>query len=267
VAYTTHPYKWATIGKEISHIENATMEDVQAFFNKFYDPSNAILVLAGDITEEKALELTNKWFGSIPSKGKVAQEIPMEPVQNEARFLEIKSDVPAAAIHKAYHMPARMGKDYHAADLFSDILGRGKSSYLHERLVNDLQWMSSVSSYVSGSYDPGLLTISGKLNDGIAIEDVDKEIQNIVNKLLSSDIKEHDLQKIKNQAEATMIFGETELLNRAMGLAYASFLGNTNLVNDELAIVQSITTKDILEAGKSIMKPNNCTTVYYLPEN
>ncbi len=125
-AYKVHPYQWATIGKEISHIEDATMDDVKAFFDKFYDPSNAILVVAGDITESKALELTEKWFGAIPTKGTVKQEIPAEPKQTEARFLEIKSDVPAAAIYKVYHMPARVDATYHAADLLSDILGTRK---------------------------------------------------------------------------------------------------------------------------------------------
>lgn len=266
-AYKKHPYQWATIGKEISHIEDATMEDVKAFFDKFYNPSNAVLVVAGDITEKKAVELTEQWFGSIPSMGTVKQEISKEPLQTEARFLEIRSAVPAAAIYKVYHIPARTEKDYHAVDLFSDILGRGKSSYLNQRLVNELQWMTSVSAYVSGSYDPGLLTISGRINEGISIEEVDAEIARTIERVLTQGVTERELQKIKNQAEASMIFSETELLNRAMGLAYSSFLGNTNMVNEELEIIQAILAEDVLAAGKAYLKTSNCTTVYYLPEN
>ncbi|MFT6865530.1 MAG: zinc protease [Cyclobacteriaceae bacterium] len=267
LAYKVHPYQWPTIGKEISHIENATMDDVKAFFDQFYDPSNAILVVAGDITEAKALALTEKWFGPIPSTKKVNGHIPVEPSQNEARFLEIRSDVPAAAIYKAYHMPGRVGKAYHATDLFGDILGRGKSSFLHQRFVNDLQWMSSISAYATGSVDPGLLTISGKINEGVDIEKVDKEIEDVLHQILSGTIDEKELEKTKNQAESAIVFGETEVLNRAMGLAYASFLGNTGLVNDELAIVQSVTKEDVLDAGKQVMKSTNCSTVYYIPKN
>lgn len=267
LAYKVHPYQWATIGKEISHIEDATMDDVKAFFGKFYDPSNAVLVVAGDITEKKALQLTEKWFGSIPTRGKVKMEIPNEPDQNEERFLEIKDKVPSAAIHKAYHMPGRVGKSYHQADLFSDILGRGKSSVLHQRLVNDLQWMSSISAYVTGSFDPGLLTISGKINDGVSIDKVNKEVESVVAQVLEEGVDEQEVQKTKNQAESTIIFSETELLNRAMGLAYAAFLGNIDLVNDELETVRAVTKDDILEAGQKIMKPTNCSTVYYLPQN
>ncbi|MFY0599870.1 MAG: insulinase family protein [Cyclobacteriaceae bacterium] len=265
LAYKTHPYQWATIGKEISHIEDATMDDVKAFFHKFYDPSNAVLVIAGDITEKKALELTEKWFGHIQSKGKVIQDIPKEPAQTEARFLEIKDNVPSAAIYKSYHMPERLSSDYHATDLFSDILGRGKSSILHERLVNELQWMSSASAYVTGSYDPGLLTISGKINQGINIEDVDQEIESTIEKTLAEGLSDESINKIKNQAESSMIFSDTELLNRAMNLAYATFLGNTNLVNEELDMVRSISKMDILDSGREIMRSSNCSTVFYLP--
>lgn len=266
LAYKKHPYQWATIGKEISHIENATMEDVKAFFNKFYNPDNAILVVAGDITESKALELTKKWFGPINKVSQPKEKIPIEPVQTEPRFLEIRNDVPAMVIHKVYHMPARINKQYYAADLFSDVLGHGKSSLLHQRLVNERQWMSSISSYVSGSYDPGLLTISGKLNQGVDIELVNKEIELVIESVLTDGIDDESVEKTKNQAESSMIFSETELLNRAMNLAYASFLGETDLVNKELDLINAVTKEDIINAGRTIVKQDNCSTIYYLPE-
>ncbi|WP_258102876.1 pitrilysin family protein [Marinoscillum sp. MHG1-6] len=267
LAYKVHPYQWATIGKEIKHIEDATMDDVKAFFGRFYDPSNAVLVVAGDISEERALELTEKWFGPIPSNGPVEQQLPAEPRQEESRFLEIKNDVPASAIYKAYHMPGRMGKDYHSADLMSDLLGRGKSSILHQRLVNDLHWMSSVSAYVTGSVDPGLLTITGKVNEGQDMEKVNQEIEAILDRTLNKSLDADSVQKLKNQAEATMVFSETELLNRAMGLAYANFLGETNLINDELDIVKSVTGEDMINMAREVIRPSNCSTIYYLQDN
>lgn len=266
LAYRHHPYQWATIGKEISHIEEATMEDVKSFFNKFYNPDNAILVVAGDITEEKALALTEKWFGSIDKKSQAHEPIPKEPMQTEARFLEIRDDVPAPAIYKVYHMPARTNVDYYAADLFSDLLGHGNSSLLYQRLVNELQWMSSISAFVSGSYDPGLLTISGRLNPDIDIKAVDLEIERIIDKVLEDGVDDQVIEKIKNQAESSMIFSETELLNRAMNLAYASFLGDTALVNEELNIVRAVTKEQIIKVGKEVVRKENGSTVYYTPE-
>ena len=265
VAFEKHPYRWPTIGKEISHIEDATMEDVRSFFNAHYHPGNAILVIAGDITEEKALELTNKWFGPIPGKDQPVEEVEQEPVQTAAKHLEIKANVPADALYKVYHMPGRKGKPYHSADLLSDLLGRGKSSILHQELVKKKQMFSSLSAYVTGSLDPGLFVISGKLLPGISIEEGDTAVKTVLNSVFEG-IDEKEVEKIKNQAESTTVFAEVDLLNRAMGLAYASFLGDIDLINTELDLIKSVTSEDILEAAKNILKEENSTTLYYLAD-
>jgi len=266
VAYQKHPYMWPTIGKEISHIEEATMDDVKSFFATHYHPGNAVLVVAGDITEEKALELTEKWFGPIPGKSNSTNGIAKEPKQTEARFIEVEANVPADALYKVYHMPGRIGKAYHDADLLSDLLGRGKSSLLYNELVKKKPMFSSLSAYVTGSYDPGLLVISGHLLPGMDIKEADAALEELI-KPLSSEVDAELLQKVKNQAEATTIFGEVELLNRAMGLAYASFLGNTNLINDELEMIKSVKAEDVVKAAQNILQPTNCTTMYYKAKN
>lgn len=262
VAYQQHPYQWATIGKEISHIENATMEDVREFFGTYYQPTNAILVVAGDITAARALELTEKWFGPIPGKQSPSGEVPVEPTQNEPRFLEITANVPSDSIYKAYHMSGRKGKSYHASDLLSDLLGRGKSSVLYNELVKKRPIFSSISAYVTGSYDPGLFVISGKPLPGVSLEDADLEIRELLEPI-KQHIDQEDLQKVKNQAEATTVFAEVDLLNRAMGLAYAAFLGNPDLINEELDLVKSVNAADIQQAAQQILREDNCTTLYY----
>ncbi|MFT5903113.1 MAG: zinc protease, partial [Bacteroidia bacterium] len=263
LAYEVHPYKWSTIGKEISHIENATMDDVKEFFDKHYHPANAILVVAGDITEEKALELTKKWFGKIAAVDVPKQLIPKEAIQTAERTIEHEADVPASAVYKVYHMPSRLEKSYHAADLLSDILGRGSSSILFQSLVKEEQLFSSISAYVSGSYDPGLFTISGKCNDGVSSKDANKAIEKVIGKLLKEGINDSLVQKVKNQSEASSIFSEVDVLNRAMGLAYAAFLGDANLVNKELNIIKSLKAEDIEQMAADILTPENCSTLFY----
>ncbi|MEQ8238750.1 MAG: pitrilysin family protein [Cyclobacteriaceae bacterium] len=263
MAYNVHPYKWSTIGKELSHIENATMEDVKDFFAKYYHPSNAIMVVAGDITEEKALELTNRWFGEIPAVDTPTQLIPKEPKQTEERILEHTADVPVSAVYKAYHMPSRLEKSYHAADLLSDILGRGGSSILYQRLVKEQQLFSSISAYVSGSYDPGLFSISGKCNDGVTTKEGNEAIEKVLGKVIKEGINDSLIQKVKNQSEASSIFSEVDVLNRAMSLAYAAFLGDANLVNEELDIIKSIKAEDIELVAAEILTPENCSTLFY----
>lgn len=266
LAYKEHPYKWATIGKEISHIEEATMDIVKAFFRKHYSPSNAILVVAGNVTFERAKELTDKWFGPIPAGERYARNTPREPQQTAPRVLETSSDVPLSAIYKAYHMPARTDEDYHAVDLISDMLGRGKSSRLYDKLVKEQKLFNSISASVSGSVERGLLMIQGKLNEGVDLQEANAAIEAVNQKLMDQLVDEEELNKVKNQAETSIVFSEIELLNRAMNLAYSKLLGDTNLINQEGEKVQAVTPQDILRCAKEVLDPNNCSTLLYKAE-
>lgn len=266
LAYKEHSYKWATIGKEIAHIEEATMDIVKAFFKKHYSPSNAILVVAGNVTFEHAKELSEKWFGPIPAGNKYERQLKQEPRQTEARTLEVTADVPLSAIYKAYHMPGRQHPDYHAVDLISDILGRGKSSRLYERLVKEQKLFNSITASVSGNIEPGLLIIQGKLNEGVDMQQANAAIEAIVQELIDQRVDEEELNKVKNQAETSIVFSEIELLNRAMNLAYSKLLGDANLINQEGEKVQAVTPGDIQRCAKEVLRLTNCSTLLYKAE-
>lgn len=263
LAYKQHPYKWATIGKEISHIENATDADVKEFFFKHYVPSNAILVVAGNVTEEQVRSLAEKWFGPIPPGKKPARNLVKETVQTAKRIEKTKAKVPANALYKTYHMGGRFEKSYYAADLLSDILSRGQSSRLYNKLVKELEIFTSISSFVMGTIDPGLLVISGRVKDGISLEGAELEIDKILHDIVTNGVTEEELEKVKNQAMATVEFGEVEVINRAMALAFAALSGNTNLVNTEKAELSAVTRDDIHEAAKTILRDENSSVLYY----
>ncbi|TXK37788.1 insulinase family protein [Pontibacter qinzhouensis] len=266
LAYQQHPYKWATIGKEISHIENATMDIVKAFFKKHYSPANAILVVAGNVTFERAKELTERWFGPIPAGTKYERNLPEEPAQTEPRVLETSADVPMDAIYKAYHMPARTHADYYAADLVSDMLGRGKSSRLYNELVKERKLFNSISASVSGSLESGLLIIQGKLNEGVDLQEANAAIEAINQQFMNDLVDEKELNKVKNQAETSIVYSEVELLNRAMNLAYGKLMGDANHVNLEGEKVQAVTPEDIQRLARQVLNPNNCSTLLYKAE-
>jgi predicted Zn-dependent peptidase len=266
LAYEQHPYKWATIGKEIAHIEEATMDSVKAFHRKHYSPSNAILVVAGNVTFEKAKELTEKWFGPIPAGEKYTRHIPHEPKQPGPRVLETSADVPLSAIYKAYHMPHRTHEDYYTVDLISDILGRGKSSRLYEKLVKEQKLLNSISASVTGSIEPGLLIIQAKLNEGVGLFEANAAIEAINQELMENLVEEQELNKVKNQAETSLVFSEIELLNRAMNLAYGKLLGDANFMNTEGEKIQAVTPQDIMRCAKQVLDPNNCSTLLYKAE-
>lgn len=267
LAYTTHPYRWMTIGKELSHIENAKLEDVKAFFFKYYRPVNAILSVAGNVTVEQVKALAEKWFGDIPSGDKYQRNLPVEPEQTEAHKLEVKANVPLDAIYKCYHMQARSDKRYYAADLISDILSGGGSSRLHQVLVKEKKLFSNIDCYHFGSIDAGLLTIEGKLVKGVKMKDAEKAIQLELEKLQNEVISERELQKVKNRVESLLAFEDMSLLNRANNLAFYELLGDAALMNKEFSNYEQVTTEDIHREAKALFDERNSNTIYYYAEN
>ncbi len=263
MAYTQHPYAWPTIGKELSHIEQATMQDVKGFFGKFYVPGNAVLVLAGGITVDRARMLAEKWFGPIPAGAELDGALPVEPAQTSRRHAELEADVPANAFYKVFHMCDRMAPEYYATDLLSDILGRGKSSRFHRELVKEKGLFHNVSSYITGSASPGLFVISGKLAEDVSFDQAEQGIGEIVDRVITGGVSEEELTRVKNQAESSTVFGELEVLNRAMGLAYGDFLGDPDLANKELDHIRRVKHADLQQVADKILIDNNCSSLYY----
>lgn len=262
--YKVHPYKWATIGKEIKHIEDATMEDVKAFFKEHYNPSNAVLVVAGDVEVEQVKQLAEKWFEPIDAGVKPKRNLPVEPPQTEYRSLTVERDIPINSIYRAYRMCARTDAEYHTIDLISDILSRGNSSRLYKNLIKDKQLFSDIHAYVMGDFDKGLFVISGKVNDGVSIDaaeaGIDAEIAKLQNELVAAD----ELQKCKNKVESTVTYSEADVLNKATNLAISELLGDANLINLEIENYQKVTAEQIKEQANKILQKTNCSTLFYL---
>lgn len=267
LAYEKHPYQWATIGKEISHIENATMNDVKDFFYSHYVPNNAILVVAGNVTVDQVKKLSEKWFGPIPAGKIKPRNLSKEPTQRKKKELEVFAKVPSNALYKTYHMPGRFHDDYYAADLLSDVLSRGNSSRLYHELVKEKELFTSISSFVMGTVDPGLLVVSGRIKDGVDIKVAETALDDILEQVIKEGVREEELEKVKNQAEATIVFGEVEVINRAMNLAFAALSGDPDLVNKETHMIQSVTTKDIQRMAGEILKRENSSSLYYRSSN
>lgn len=263
LAYTTHPYRWMTIGKELSHVENAHIDDVKAFFFKHYRPVNAILVVAGHVTVEQVKQLAQKWFGDIPMGEKYLRELPKEPKQTEKRVQEVHAAVPLDALIKTWHMDARLDKGYYVADMITEILGGGGSSRLYQKLVKEKQYFSNLDCYHFGSVDSGLLTVEGKLVKGVKMEDAVAAIDEEIEQLKSTLIAEPELQKIKNKTESVIAFEDMSIMSRANSLAMYELLGDANMMNTELQKYQDITVEDIRQYSQQIFQPNNSNTLLY----
>lgn len=267
MAYTKHPYKWMTIGKELKHIEEAQLQDVKNFFLKHYTPCNAILVVAGNVDTENVLRLAEKWFGPIPSGEKYVRRLPQEPKQTEARRLEVTADVPLDAFYKVWHMASRLERGYYVTDLITDILGGGASSRLYQSLVKEKKLFSNLDCYHFGSIDNGLLAIEGKLVKGVKIEEAEKAVNEEVEKMKTTLVDEKELQKVINKTESTILFEDMSVMSRANSLAFYELLGDAELMNDELQRYESVTAQELLEESNRIFDERNSNTLYYLAKN
>ena len=267
LAYKVHPYRWMTIGKELSHIENAKLDDVKNFFFKHYRPTNAILVVAGKVTVEKVTALAEKWFGDIPAGEKYGRNLPQEPVQAEARKLEIKADVPLDAFYKCWHIYPRTDKRYYIADLITEILSGGGSSRLFQALVKEKKLFSAIECYHTGSLDAGTLVIEGKLVKGIKMEDAENAVEAELEKMRTEKVTVTELQKVKNKVESLIAFEDMSLTNRANSLAFYELLGDAGQMNQELEKYNVVTAEDILHESRIIFRAQNSNTLYYLSKN
>ena len=267
LAFKQHPYRWMTIGKELSHVENAQLEDVKRFFFKHYTPSNAILVVAGNVSVEEVRELAEKWFGDIPSGEKHKRDLPVEPEQKEERRMTVHRKVPADAIYKTWHMCSRLDDDYYATDLLTDILGGGASSRLYQALVKEQQLFTGINCYHFGSLDAGLLAIDGQLVKGVDIKKAEDAIEAELDKIRHGLVDDRELQKVQNKTESVMAFEDMSVMNRAGSLAFYELLGDGELMNTEFKKYQDVTVQDLKRIANAVLQPSNSNTLWYLAEN
>lgn len=263
LAYKVHPYQWATIGKEIKHIEEATMPDVRDFFNRFYNPNNAIMCVAGSIELKDVKALCEKYFANIPNDTVNKRSLPKEPKQSEGRRKELIRPVPQQAIYMAFHMTNRRSKDFYATDLISDVLSAGESGRLFQSLVKEKKMFTEIDAYITGDLDEGLFVFQGKFKDEVSVEEAEKAIWQEIESFKNSEVKEEELQKVKNQMEAGIRFGEMSVLNKAMSLCMAELIEDANLVNTEFSRYEAIKAADLVSKSKEIFTESNCSTLIY----
>ena len=264
LAYKKHPYQWATIGQDLKQIEEAKMEDVKAFFNKHYNPQNAIMVVGGNVTTEEVKLMAEKWFEPIPAGEKYTRNLPQEDPQTEARQETVNAAVPLNAIYIAFKMPDRENSEYQTYDLMADILSQGQSSRLYNSLLKEQQLFSDVHAYITSSIHEGLFIVEGKLVEGVTVEQAEAAIWEELFQLTQEEVTEDELTKVKNKSESIMVFAEMSLLDKAMNLAYYELLGDAETLNTEIDKYLAVTPQRILSAAIETFQKQKSSTLYYL---
>jgi zinc protease len=267
VAFEKHPYNWATIGKNLEHIERVTMKDALHFYRSYYHPNNVILSIAGDFETDEIVDLVNAWYGDLPAGPQISRNLSEEPKQLEYRNKTILRDVPATAFYFTFKMGGRMSEHYAIVDLISDILGRGKSSLLYQRYFNEKRWVSEISAFILGSIDPGLLVVSGKLHDPSMMQTLEADFWAFMEDICANGIEQKDLEKVRNKFLTSKMFEELGLQSRAMNLAYFELLGDADLINSEVLNYESITAEQVNAELKKVLQKSQCSSLIIQPES
>ena len=263
LAYESHPYRWPTIGKEIAHIAQATLEEVKDFFFRFYAPNNAILAVTGHISFEETIRLAEKWFGPIPARNISPRQLPAEKPQTAVHRKTVERKVPVDAIYMAFHMSNRMHPDYYVYDMITDILSNGRSSRFIQSLVQEQKLFTSIDAYISGSLDEGLLHVTGKPVEGVSLEQAEEAIWKELEKMKTVPVSEQELEKVKNRYESEQIFNNINYLNVATNLAFFELTGKAEDINEEVGKYRAVTAEQIQATSARCFVPENCSILYY----
>ena len=263
LAYESHPYRWPTIGKEIAHIAQATLEEVKDFFYRFYAPNNAILAVTGHISFEETIRLAEKWFGPIPARNISPRQLPAEKPQTAVRRKTVERKVPVDAIYMAFHMSNRMHPNYYVYDMITDILSNGRSSRFIQSLVQEQKLFTSIDAYISGSLDEGLLHVTGKPVEGVSLEQAEEAIWKELEKMKTVPVSEQELEKVKNRYESEQIFNNINYLNVATNLAFFELTGKAEDINEEVGKYRAVTAEQIQATSARCFVPENCSILYY----
>ncbi len=263
LAFKVHPYRWPTIGMDISHISEVSLPQIRDFFFSYYAPNNSILALTGNISTDRAISLSQKWFGKIEKRDIRPRDLPAEPEQTEERMLTVERDVPVDALYKVWHTGPRTGKDFYTLDLITDLLAGGESGRLYTRLVRQKKLFSEINAYITSDIDPGLIILHGKLMKGIDIHHAEESVNMVIDDLKEKYPSSPEMEKVKNKFESENVFANTSILNKAINLSFYDLIGNTDLINSEVNLYRKTDRMMVIEAARRYFDPANCSTLYY----
>lgn len=261
--YEHHPYRWPTIGLTPDHIANVTLDEVKTFFKTWYRPNNAIICIAGNVDPQQVMSRIEAWFGQIPAGPERIVPHVDEPKQTHRREIITRDNVPLPAFYIGFRCPGRLENGYYAADLITDILANGPSSRLYRRLVMDKELFSHLDCYQTGTLDPGVLMIEAKPAPGLNLEEAEQIIWHELEDLASTVIADRELEKIKNKNEAAIAFSEVSIVHKAMNLAHCEWLGQPDLINQEIEHYRAVTTQEVRDVAAELFQRQKANVVIY----
>jgi predicted Zn-dependent peptidase len=263
LAYTVHPYRTPVIGKELSHIQAVTQDDVRNFFRTHYAPNNAVLAVTGNISLEETRRLAEKWFGGIPRREVAARTYAAEPVQTAERRKTVSGPVPQTMMVVSYPMPGCSHPDYPVCDIITDLLAAGRTSRYYRHLIMGTELFTSADASISGSEEPGQLMLQALLRPGVDEEEARRALIDEARSLVTSPPDDHELKSAVNRFEVQQVMGKLSYVNLASSLAMDEMRNTTQEAT--LARYRAITAADIVRVADEIFRPERSSTLIYRP--
>lgn len=265
LSFKVHPYKWQTIGKDISHIESATLSIVKDFYNEYYQPNNAILSISGNVESESVFTLVKDIF-NFPSTNQKTIRYQQEPEQKENREKTVYRNVPSNMIMITFPMSSRREKEFYCFDLLSDLLSNGMSSRMYNDLVQEKKAFTAIDAVVSADDDKGLFIVLGKYADKTPVKRGEELIWQSLKNIFEEEITDKEFQKVKNKNLVSTEFNNIKILDKAMNLAYYEHLDMLDNINKDRDIYSSIKKEEVVNLAKQTFFEKKHNTLYYLKE-
>jgi zinc protease len=262
--FWAHPYRNPVIGWR-SDLENVSLEKVKQFYETYYAPNNAYLIVVGDVKAEEVFKIAEKYFGKYESK-EIPKFYTTEPKQRGPRRTEIKKEGFATYIALAYRVPKASSEYSPAVSLLADILGGGKTSKLYKSIVYNKQLASSISAFYYGLKDEGLLIIFATLQQGKDINELEKAINEEIENLRKNKVSEEELRRAKNSQLANLIYSRESVVRLGFQLGDALInTENPNYINEYPKLIQKVSKQDIEKIINEYINDDNKTTVIVHP--
>ena len=265
LAYKSHPYRWPVIGVKPEHIAEASMQEIEDFYNTHYSIDRMVLCVSGNVSFQRAVELTEKWFGDLAPRASRNRDLPVEPAQTQPRVLKVHSDVPENMIVRIYHMCGANDPDFVASDLVSDVLANGPSARFHRNVLMTTDLFTELDAVILGCDDPGLLYVTARLANGVDAQKALDVIDGEIDKLLREGVSERELKRYANQHVAREL-NENILYDAvAEKLCKYEMLGDASRINTENDEYQTVTVDHFNRVARELFRAENCSTLYYGP--
>jgi len=264
--FKKHPYKNSVIGT-MEDLDAAQLDEFKAFFDKYYGPNNATLVIAGDFEEEETKKWIKSYFASIPKGPEVERvDIKEEPITEEIVATEYDDNIQIPVKAYVYRTPSMKDRDAYVLDMISSILTDGKSSRMYKKMVDEDKEALQVLAFPRSQEDYGMYVMGALAMGDTPLEQLGESMDEEIKKLQTELISEKEYQKLQNKFENRFVSSNSSVQGIAASLAtYHMLYGDVDLINDEIKIYRSITREDIKEVANKYLKKNQRLNLDYLP--